>query len=774
MRTKKILLSLLLMFGMILGFMPMTAVAAEADDAWTLYAASEFAGGSGTKEDPYQIATAGQLAKLASEVNSGVVGKTHSKEYFKLMNSIDLSDHRWVPIGYGNASSKSFSGYFDGCGYKITGLYVDERDNNVCAGLFGVVVATTNEVVLKNIYIEDAKIYAGNETDESIVQYGAGTLVGSMTVMGGSKADYVAVENCHGSGTVDSPMYAGGLIGNASCAPVSDCTADTFVKGNTCSGGFVGFPFMSTFKNNTAKGNVESTGYSTGGFSGAGAKCTFEDNSASGKVESEGWSTGGFIGYDEESTITKCTASGNVKADNWNLGGFAGYLNGTKVSNSSAYGDVTGTLTFDKTKAGGFAGTNKDGLIKDSYAAGTVTGSNEYAKAGGFIAYDDNGTTEGCSFDKTKNPTLDGVGSAETAGTNDIVSKNTDELLADICTEFFGSHEYDSKWTIDKEASCTEEGSKSHHCIRCNAKTDITVIEKISHADIKLVKTEGKKATHMTDGVIDYWYCENCGKYFSDEKGTQEITLADTVIPKLTEHTADGTGWHTDGTAHWMVCECGEILDKAAHTEQTTITNKATLKKDGNSVTKCTICGQMLVTAKIAKVSKVTLSKKTYTYNGKAKKPAVTVKDSNGTKLKNGKDYSITYAKGRKKVGKYTAKITLKGEKYSGSKTVTFTIKPKNTKLTSKKGQKKAIVVRWKKQSKQTSGYQIQYATKKNFTNAKTVTVKKNNVTKKTIKKLASGKKYYVRIRTYKNVKMNGKTTKIASSWSKTSTVKTK
>lgn len=747
MRTKKILLSLLLMFGMILGVMPMTVVAAEANDAWTSYAASEFAGGSGTKEDPYQIVTAEQLAKLASEVNSGVVGKTHSKEYFKLMNSIDLSDHRWVPIGYGNASAHSFSGYFDGGNYKITGLYVDERDNNVCAGLFGVVVATTNEVVLKNIYIEDAKIYAGNETAESKVQYGAGTLVGSMTVMGESKADYVAVENCHGSGMVDSPMYAGGLIGNASYAQVSDCTVDTFVKGNTCSGGFVGFPFMSTFKNSTAKGNVESTGWSTGGFSGDGCECSF----------------------------TNCIAYGNAKADDWNLGGFIGFNNANKIENCTAYGDVTSTVTNWNPKAGGFVGTNcSDSVIKNSHAAGTVTGSNDKGMAGGFVAHDDNGTTEGCSFDKTKNPTLNAIGSTAREGKNDIIEKDTNEILADICIDSLGGHSFDDGWVIDKEASCTEEGSKSHHCIRCNAKTDITVIEKVSHADIKLVKTEGKKATHMTDGVIDYWYCESCGKYFSDEKGTQEITLVDTVIPKLTEHAADGTGWHTNGTAHWMVCECGEILDKAAHTEQTTITNKATLKKNGKSVTKCTICGQSLATAKIAKVSKVTLSKKTYTYNGKAKKPSVTVKDSNGTKLKKGTDYSITYAKGRKKVGKYTVKITLKGEKYSGSKTVTFTIKPKNTKLTSKKGQKKAIVVRWKKQARQTSGYQIQYATKKNFSNAKTVTVKKNNVTKKTIKKLAAGKKYYVRIRTYKNVKVNGKTTKIVSSWSKASTVKTK
>ena len=65
--------------------------------------ATDFAGGSGTKDDPYQIATAGQLAKLASEVNSGVPEQTHLGEYFKLTAPIDLSGKRWIPIGYGNA-----------------------------------------------------------------------------------------------------------------------------------------------------------------------------------------------------------------------------------------------------------------------------------------------------------------------------------------------------------------------------------------------------------------------------------------------------------------------------------------------------------------------------------------------------------------------------------------------------------------------------------------------------------------------------------------------
>ena len=67
-----------------------------------------------------------------------------------------------------------------------------------------------------------------------------------------------------------------------------------------------------------------------------------------------------------------------------------------------------------------------------------------------------------------------------------------------------------------------------------------------------------------------------------------------------------------------------------------------------------------------------------------------------------------------------------------------------------------------------------EHKTTKNFAKAKLVTIKKNSVTKSKIKGLAAKKKYYVRIRTYKNVKVNGKTTKIFSAWSKSKTVKTK
>ena len=99
------------------------------------------------------------------------------------------------------------------------------------------------------------------------------------------------------------------------------------------------------------------------------------------------------------------------------------------------------------------------------------------------------------------------------------------------------------------------------------------------------------------------------------------------------------------------------------------------------------------------------------------------------------------------------------------------TVKLKGKKLGKVKSPKKAqIKVTWKKQTKQTTGYQIQYGTKSNFKGAKTVTISKNKTTSATIKKLKSKKKYFVRIRTFKK---DGKK-KSYSDWSKAKSVKVK
>lgn len=228
------------------------------------------------------------------------------------------------------------------------------------------------------------------------------------------------------------------------------------------------------------------------------------------------------------------------------------------------------------------------------------------------------------------------------------------------------------------------------------------------------------------------------------------------------------------GDTYCKICNkklsTGKSIAAKGHST-TTKTQKATASKDGKITTTCTRCGTTTKTVKIAKVSKIKLSKTKYTYNGKKQTPSVTVKDSKGKELKVNTDYKVKLPSGRKNVGTYEVKITFKGSKYSGSKTLSYTINPKSTKLSKVSAKKKGFEAKWKKQSTQTKGYQIQYSTDSKFKSGnKTVTVNKNSTTKKTISKLKAKKKYYVRIRTYKTV---GKQ-KYYSDWSKGVKVTTK
>ena len=203
----------------------------------------------------------------------------------------------------------------------------------------------------------------------------------------------------------------------------------------------------------------------------------------------------------------------------------------------------------------------------------------------------------------------------------------------------------------------------------------------------------------------------------------------------------------------------------------------ATLSEDGNirywkddSTGKCyaDAKGEQEITWEstiIYRPSAMKLSATKYTYNGKTKKPKVTVKDYNGASLKEGTDYTISYAKGRKNVGRYAVTITYKGN-YSGSKKLYFYINPTGTSIRKLTAGSKKLTVTYKKKTAQVSGYEIQYSTNKNFKKATTVKVKSNRTVKQTIRKLKAKKKYYVRVRTYKTVKIDGKSKKLYSTWS--------
>ena len=164
----------------------------------------------------------------------------------------------------------------------------------------------------------------------------------------------------------------------------------------------------------------------------------------------------------------------------------------------------------------------------------------------------------------------------------------------------------------------------------------------------------------------------------------------------------------------------------------------------------------------------VSLSSSSYTYNKKAKKPKVTVKNISHTPV-SGRDYKVSYSN-NVKVGTATVKITGMGSHYTGTVKKTFKINPKGTSISKLTKKTKGFKAKWKKQSTQTTGYQIQYSTSKNFKSAKTKTVKKTKTTSTSITKIKKKKTYYVRVRTYKTVE--GK--KYYSAWSKTKKVKTK
>ena len=296
-----------------------------------------------------------------------------------------------------------------------------------------------------------------------------------------------------------------------------------------------------------------------------------------------------------------------------------------------------------------------------------------------------------------------------------------------------------------------------HECSRCHDKKDEAAhdygsdnvcdtcgyYKTVPHTH-NLTLVAAKAATCTESGKEAYYKCEGCGKFYEDVLGTKEIT--------------DLASW-------------GNIA-KIAHTTKQTVT-KATPTANGKIVNYCSVCKKTLSTTVIPKASSKKLKATSLTYNGKVRTPKVIVKDRTGKTLVKNTDYTVSYAKGRKYVGKYAVKITFKG-KYSGTKTLYFTIKPKATSISSLKAGSKKFTVKWKKQATQTTGYQVQYSASSKFSKAKTVTVGKNTTVSKKISKLSGKKKYYVRVRTYKTVKINGKSIRIYSGWSKAKTVTTK
>ena len=214
-----------------------------------------------------------------------------------------------------------------------------------------------------------------------------------------------------------------------------------------------------------------------------------------------------------------------------------------------------------------------------------------------------------------------------------------------------------------------------------------------------------------------------------------------------------------------LLLSLGTAVSAAAahtHTYRQTVT-RAQFGKNGAIVKTCTVCGKQSKTA-ISAVKTPKLSALSFVYDGKTKTPTVTVKDKQGNTLKKGTDYKLTYAAGRKNSGRYTVKVTLRGN-YTGSKTLAFKILPKQPgKPSASNVTASSVSLSWK-QSKTATGYVV-YRVEKSGSYTKLKTAKQPSV-KLTNLQPETGYTFVVRAYT-KTSKGN-----LYSSYSKPRTVKT-
>ena len=302
----------------------------------------------------------------------------------------------------------------------------------------------------------------------------------------------------------------------------------------------------------------------------------------------------------------------------------------------------------------------------------------------------------------------------------------------------------------------------------CNSLLSVIVLNANCHFEEPFLKNN-VKIYGFENSTVDKYAASN-GNYFvkiyCNDYGMKHLYSKKVIKKSTCENEGD-----IEYTCDRCLYSYDKKVDALGHTYKQSVT-PAAIGKDGKIVKKCSVCGAT-VTSSIAKISSVSLSAVNYTYNGGVKTPSVTVKDSKGKKLSKGKDYTVSYSSGRKNVGRYAVKIKLKGN-YSGTVTKTFDIVPKGTSIKKISASKKSFKVYWKAQKKNTTGYEIQYSTAKSFKNAKTVKVSKNSATSQSVAKLSGKKKYFVRVRTNKTVKFDGKKCKVHSSWSTPKTVVTK
>lgn len=219
-----------------------------------LAAASSFAGGTGTAEDPWIITTPQQLDNVRNDLSA----------HYQLVNDIDLSSYvssggagyhggaGWEPIGN---DLTSFTGTFDGQGHKIIGLQINRPSSNFI-GLFGNVGLGGK---VEDIGIEGGSVSGNmhtgglvglNDRGSIINAYSSCSVNGDRGTGGLAGSNSGSISNAYATGSINGRDGAGGLVGyNFDYSSITDAYAIGRVNGSTNVGGLVGISFHSDIQN---------------------------------------------------------------------------------------------------------------------------------------------------------------------------------------------------------------------------------------------------------------------------------------------------------------------------------------------------------------------------------------------------------------------------------------------------------------------------------------------------------------------------------------------
>ena len=251
----------------------------ETVDTWDGTAVA-FTQGRGTKEEPWLIENAEQLAYLAQQVNNGT---DYQRVHFRLVSDLDLSGKEWTPIG---TDGNPFWGGFDGGGHTITGMKITGKEASY-VGLFG----ECHNFTTASSYIKSVTVKGANISGKSFV--------GAIAGVGANISDCYSIEN-----TICARRQVGGVCGSL-IGNISGCYNSSSVSGISTAGGIMG---TASYEGNVGNGVVQYC-YNIGAVT----------------VSQQDSYVGGITGasanrYD----ISNCLNCGKITGNGKNVGGIAG------------------------------------------------------------------------------------------------------------------------------------------------------------------------------------------------------------------------------------------------------------------------------------------------------------------------------------------------------------------------------------------------------------------------------------------------------------------